>query len=490
MTAMTGISPASGVIMVPNERLDMDISLSFMGAARGVTGSRYLVEANDVRLLVDCGLYQEREFQHRNWEPFRVAPAELKAVLVTHAHLDHCGLLPKLVNEGFRGRIICTPATAEIAEIILLDAARLQEEDAAYKKKRHIREGRKGPYPEVPLYTIADAEATLPLFQPVDYNTPVAIGDGIEATFHDAGHVLGSSMIRLIISQGEEKRSIIFSGDIGRWDRPMLQDPSVFRKTDYIVVESTYGDRAHEGTEDISDNLAEIVNAAFKAGGNIIVPSFALQRTQEILYYLNLLRLDNRIPELHVYLDSPMAIKITGVFRQFTGLFDQEMKDLLRQRNSPFDFPGLKMVETVEESKALNEIKGTAMIIAGSGMCTGGRVKHHLVTNISRPESTVLFVGYQAGGTLGRQILDGAKSVRIHGQQRPVRAHIAQLHGLSAHADRDDLLRWFSKLSVSPRHVFVTHGEASAAEKFRDFLAEKTGFPASVPAYGTRVRLE
>ncbi len=478
--------------MLPNqnEGINMDISLSFMGATRGVTGSRYLVEANNIKFLVDCGLYQEREFQHRNWEPCLVSPSELEAVLLTHAHLDHCGLLPKLVNDGFRGRIICTPATAEIAEIILLDAAKIQEEDAAYKKKRHIREGRQGPFPEIPLYTVADAEATLPLFEPVEYNETVSLGDGIEVTFRDAGHVLGSAMIRLVISQGEEKRSIVFSGDVGRWDRPMLQDPSVFRQTDYIVVESTYGDRVHEGAKEISNELADIVNSTYNAGGHIIVPSFALQRTQEILYYLNLLRLDNRIPELAVYLDSPMAVKITKVFQQFSDLFDREMKDLLRQRNSPFDFPGLKMIETVEESKALNEIKGTAMIIAGSGMCTGGRIKHHLVANISRPESTILFVGYQATGTLGRQIVDGAKSVRIHGQSRPVRARIARIQGFSAHADRDELLRWFSALSVSPRHIFITHGEDEAAEKFQKFIKEKTGFEASVPAYQTTVNLD
>jgi metallo-beta-lactamase family protein len=468
----------------------MDISLTFLGGTKSVTGSRYLVEANKTKLLVDCGLFQEREFLNRNWESFRVAPKTLNMVLLTHAHLDHSGLLPKLVKEGFRGRIICTRATAEIAKIILLDSAKIQEEDAAYKKKRHQREGRRGPHPEIPLYTVADVERTLPLFAPVEYNQPVRLGHDIEATFHDAGHVLGSAMIRLLISQQGEKRSIVFSGDIGRWDRPILQDPDVFRQTDYVVVESTYGDRVHEGTDDISDNLIEIVNSAFRAGGNIVVPSFALQRTQEILYYLNVLELKKRIRRLDVYLDSPMASRITEVFKHYSGLFDQETKDLLRENHSPFDFPGLKTVETVEESKALNNIKGTAMIIAGSGMCTGGRIKHHLIANISRPESTILFVGYQAAGTLGRQILDGAERVRILGQQYPVRARIAQLHGLSAHADRDELLRWFSMLSVKPRHVFITHGESEAAEKFREFLTEKSGFEASVPSYCAKVQLE
>ena len=468
----------------------MKIDLTFMGAARNVTGSRYLVETGNTKLLVDCGLYQERDFLYRNWEPFRCKPKELAAVLLTHAHLDHSGLLPKLVKEGFRGKVYCTPATADITKIILLDSAHLQEEDAAYKKKRHIREGKKGHYPEVPLYTVADAEACSRLFTPVEYNQTVTIGEGIEATFYDAGHVLGSSMIKLKISQGGEKRSIVFSGDIGRWDRPMLHDPSVFHYTDYIVMESTYGDREHEGTNEIGDDLAEIVKSASAAGGNIIVPSFALQRAQEILYYLNSLLRANRIPHLFVYLDSPMAIQITEVFKKYYALMDEDMRDLLRQHQSPFDFPGLKMVETVEESKALNAIKGTVMIIAGSGMCTGGRIKHHLANNISRPECTVLFVGYQAAGTLGRQIVDGAKSVRIHGQQYPVHARITQLQGFSAHADRSDLLKWLSNLSVSPRHIFVTHGEASSADKFCQFLHEKTSFECSVPSYGTTAHLD
>jgi metallo-beta-lactamase family protein len=466
----------------------MNITLTFMGAARGVTGSRYLLEANHLKVLVDCGLYQERDFLHRNWEPFRCQPSELHAVLLTHAHLDHSGLLPRLVNEGFRGRVICTPATADITQIMLLDAAHLQEEDAAYKKKRHLREGRRGPYPEIPLYTVADAEASVKLFYPVDYNQTVSVGKGIEATFHDAGHVLGSSMIKLVISQGGEKRSVVFSGDIGRWDRPMLQDPDVFRLTDYVVMESTYGDRAHQGAELIGDQLAEIVRKAFAAGGNIIVPSFALQRAQELLYYLNYLSMENRLPALDVYLDSPMAIKITEVFKRYSEQFDAEMKDLLRNHQSPFDFPGLKLVETVEESKALNDIKGTVMIIAGSGMATGGRIKHHLANNISRPECTILFVGYQAEGTLGRQVLDGAKNVRIHGQMHPVRANIEHIQGFSAHADRDELLKWLSGLSAEPRLIFITHGEARAADSFKDFLMEK-GYKVTVPSYGEKFRL-
>ena len=254
----------------------MDINLTFMGAARGVTGSRNLIEANGITLLVDCGLYQEHEFLHRNWEPFRCQPSELTAVLLTHAHLDHSGLLPKLVNEGFQGRVICTPATADITKIMLLDAAQVQEEDAEYKKKRHIREGRKGPYPKIPLYTVKDAEASLKFFSPVEYNTPVDIGSGITATFHDAGHVLGSSMIKVVVSQKGEKRSIVFSGDIGRRDRPFLHDPDTFRRTDYVVMESTYGDKAHRGAETIGDELAKIVKSTTTAGGNIIVPSFAL----------------------------------------------------------------------------------------------------------------------------------------------------------------------------------------------------------------------
>lgn len=468
----------------------MHIQLSFLGAAQNVTGSRYLVEVNNVRFLVDCGLYQERDLRGRNWEPFSIPPDTIDAVLLTHAHLDHCGLLPKLVREGFKGRIYCTAGTSEIAKIILMDSAKIQQEDAEFKRKRHQREGRKGPYPEVSLYTTDDASGCFPLLSPILYGEPVQIGDGVAATFYDAGHILGSSMIKVMISQNGEKRTILFSGDIGRWDKPILRDPTLFDEADYVLVESTYGDRLHERQETIGNELAGVINATVESGGNVLIPSFALERSQEVLYYLNELLIEDRIPHIVVFVDSPMAVSVTEVFQQHPELFDREMMELIRQGESPFDFPGLTMVRTVDQSKAINYIIGSAMIIAGSGMCTGGRIKYHLVKNISRPESTILFVGYQAVGTLGRQIVNGAKEVRILGQQYPVRAKVTQIHGFSAHADRDELFRWLSSLQKAPKHLFVVHGEAEAAGKFADFLGQRTGWEISVPGYQDEIILD
>jgi len=468
----------------------MQIKLKFLGAARNVTGSCYLLQTSQTRLLVDCGLYQERKFRSRNWAPFPVPPDSLDAILLTHAHIDHCGLLPKLVKGGFRGRIYCTAATAEIAKIMLLDSASLQQEDAEFKRKRHQREKRKGPHHELPLYTMEDALATFPLFSPVDYGNPVQIGDDAEATFHDAGHVLGSAMIRVRLSENGEQRTALFSGDVGRWDKPILKDPTLFSEADYVLVESTYGNRLHEDTREIGDRLSEVINTTMMRGGNIIVPSFALERAQELLYYLNKLQIENLIPHLLVFVDSPMAVRVTEVFKNHPELFDKEMADLVRRRKSPFAFSGLKMVSSVGESKAINHVTGTVMVIAGSGMCVGGRVKHHLIANISRGESTILFVGYQAAGTLGRQIIDGAKKVRILGQTHPVRATITQINGFSAHADRSELFRWLSGLKRPPRHLFVTHGEPESAYQFAEFLKEKTGWKISVPGYRDEVCLD
>jgi len=468
----------------------MQIKLKFLGAAQNVTGSRHLLEANGLRILVDCGLYQERDLASRNWDPFLIPPSSIDAVLLTHAHLDHCGLLPKFVSEGFKGRIYCTAATAEIAQIILLDSAKLQEEDAEYKRKRHQREGRKGLYPEIPLYTTADAEACEPLFSPVEYRQAVPLGDGLEATFYDAGHVLGSSIIRVKLHQNGQERIIIFSGDMGRPNRPIVCDPTVFDQADYVLIESTYGDRVHEEVKDVKKMMAEVINSTKKAGGNIITPSFALERSQEVLYYINKLLLEKAIPELMVFLDSPMAAKITSVFKHHPELFDKQMTQLVNQNESPFSFPGLAITSSSTQSKAINQIKGTVMVIAGSGMCTGGRVKHHLVNNISRSECTIMFVGYQAIGTLGRQIVDGTEKVRILGQMYDVKAKVVRIHGFSAHADRNELLNWLTKFKTPPRKLFVIHGETKSSLNFGNYVKEKTSWNVIVPSYQDEVILD
>ena len=405
----------------------MNIKLTFLGAAGSVTGSRYLVEANGMKFLVDCGIFQERELRGRDWAPFPVLPKTIDAVLLTHGHLDHCGLLPKVAREGLHCPIYTTTATAEIARIMLLDSAKLQQEDAEFKKRRHERERRKVRYPEIPLYTTENVQTCLPMFSAVGYGKTFEIGKGIEVTFHDAGHVLGSAMIEVRIRQNKSYRTLLFSGDVGRWGQPILCDPTLFQQADYVLVESTYGDRDFDIKEDGPSQLAAEINRTVKAGGNIVIPAFALERSQEILYYLNELLSADRIPHLLTFVDSPMAVNLIDVFENHPELCDQDMAELLHQKKSPFRFSGLNLVRTVDESKAINHMRGTAIIIAGSGMCTGGRIKHHLVTNISRPESTILFVGYQAVGTLGRQIVDGAKEVRILGQHYPVKARVVQL---------------------------------------------------------------
>ncbi len=464
--------------------------LTFLGAAQNVTGSRYLLEAGGQRILVDCGLYQERDLLARNWDPFPVPPASIDTLLLTHAHVDHCGYLPRLVHDGFHGRIISTPVTAEVAAIVLTDSAKLQVEDAGYKRKRHAREKRTGPHPEVPLYTLDDVTTTLPLFDPVAYDTPVPIGDGVTAEFRDAGHILGSSSVLVAIGTGAARRTILFSGDVGRWDKPLLNDPVAAVGADWIVVESTYGDRLHEQTGQIREHLAAVITETRRRGGNLIVPSFALERTQEVLWYLNDLIGLKRIPRLLVFVDSPMAVRVTDVFEKHPEILDDQMRALMANHSSPFHFSGLKLVRTVQESKAINLISGTVMIIAGAGMCNGGRVKHHLEVNISRPESTVLFVGYQAVGTLGRQILDGRPEVRLYGQMRPVRAKIESIPGFSAHADRDELTRWLSGMQKPPRRVFVTHGEPEASAAFAKHIGEHFGWQATVPEYQQTVLLE
>jgi len=469
---------------------DRSPTISFLGAAENVTGSRHLLQVNGLNILVDCGLYQERDLRDRNWDKFPIPPDTIDAVLLTHAHLDHCGLIPKLAKEGFQGKIYCTAATAEIAKIVMQDCGHLLEEDAAFKRKRHKREERKSPRPIEPLYTSDDALGCFELFAPVKYKQVIKMGRDVEVTFCDAGHILGSSVIKVKFPLNGETRTILFSGDIGRNDRPIIHDPAVLNEADYILIESTYGDRTHETLEDTRAKLADAVNSAIAAGGNIIVPSFAIERSQEILYYLNELQLEKLIPPLRTFLDSPMAVRVTDVFKHHPEMFDDEMTDYMKHHESPFDFQGLKMVRSTRESKAINKIKDAIMIIAGSGMCTGGRIKHHLVNHIWRPESTVLFVGYQAVGTLGRQIVEGAEEVRILGKKYEVKAKIVQALGFSAHADKNELLEWLSGLKKAPRHIFVVHGEKNAAHYFAKYITEQKGWNASVPHYNETVTLD
>lgn len=468
----------------------MEIKLNFFGAAQNVTGSCYLAEANGARILVDCGLYQERDLKQRNWDPFPVPPKSIDAVLLTHAHLDHCGRLPRLVKEGFCGKIFGTPATLDIAQIIMKDSAFLQEEDIKHKKARHEKQGKTSPFPYEPLYTQADVDQTIPLLTPVDYKTPVPVGPGLAASFREAGHIFGSTSIRLNVTQDGESRTILFSGDVGRWDMPIINDPDPFPDADYVLIESTYGDRIHGEMKDIPGELARIVNETRKAGGNLVIPSFAVERTQEILYHLGGLLNENRIPHLFTFVDSPMAIRVTEVFKKHPELFDAETRQLLHSGKHLCDLPGLTLSNTSDQSKAINQIKGTAIIIAGSGMCTGGRIKHHLKNNISRPESTILFVGFQALGTLGRLILDGTDPIRIFGEEQPVRARIEKISGFSAHADQNELLRWLSALKKAPRQVFLVHGEPDAAHALKQHISEKTGWACTVPEYKQEITLQ
>lgn len=465
------------------------MKVKFLGAAENVTGSKFLAETRGSRILVDCGLYQERDLQDRNWERFAAPPASVENVLLTHSHLDHCGYLPRLVKEGFNGNIFCTPPTKEITQILLLDAARIQEEDAVTKKTRHQSEDRRGPHPEIPLYTVEDAKKVFPLFKTTPYEEQVQVSPDVKATFHDAGHILGAATIELEVDEGESKRTVVFSGDIGRWDRPILNDPVIPGKADYVLMESTYGDRLHEEQNVSVERLREIIIETQNAGGNVVVPTFATERAQEILYYLSGLMRNGRIPSVPVFIDSPMAIDITEIFKKNVAYLDEETKELIKKGESPFSFPLLNTARTTEESKAINFKKGTSVILSGSGMCTGGRVKHHLKHNINRAESTVLFVGYQAQGTLGRELSDGARNVRIFGENYPVRAKIENVEGFSGHADRNELLRWVSGFKKTPEKIFVIHGEKETAIRFADTLRKNVKSSVIVPEYLQEVLL-
>ena len=458
------------------------MKLSFYGAARAVTGSCHGLRVNGKQYLIDCGLQQGRDETDNAAFPFD--PAEVDAVLVTHAHIDHSGRLPLLCKRGFTGPIYCTRLTGELLSIMLRDSAHIQESDAQWQNQKGKRAGRP---PLEPLYTLLDVEQVLQQIKTCDYDQLFDVGDGVQARFQDAGHLLGSSFIEVFAREGGETRKIVFSGDLGNLNQPIIRDPSPLKTADYVVMESTYGDRNHEVTEfDYAQSLAEVIEDTMARGGNVIIPSFAVGRTQELLYFIREIKEQGLVhtrPDFPVYIDSPLAREATRIFSgDLTGYLDQEARELVQDGIGMFSFPGRQLCATTEESRALNLDPTPKVIISASGMCDAGRIRHHLKHNLWRPECTVLFVGFQAVGSLGRHLLDGAESVRLFGEEIAVRARLVNFKGLSSHADRDHLLEWIGGVSPAPRHVFVVHGDAEVAPAFAARL-EGMGLTAHAPLW-------
>ena len=449
------------------------MKLSFHGADRGVTGSCHLLECAGQRLLIDCGLFQfGHELDEENTDPFGFDPAGIDLVLLTHAHLDHCGRLPLLVKRGFRGEMIATPATRELARLVMLDAAHLQEEEA----RRHARAAARHPDPAnagAPLYTVMDVLNSFDHFgRTAAYNQRLQLAEGVHATFLDAGHILGSACVSLDLEESGNRRTVLFSGDLGNAGRPLLRDPVAPPKAEVVVMETTYGDRLHKPIAASVEELYAVITDTFDHGGNVIIPTFALERAQELLYFLREGEETKRLPRsMQVYLDSPMAISATAIFKHHPECYDAETADFLRQGQDPLGLPGLHFTRQTAESMALNNIRAGAVIMAGSGMCTGGRVRHHLKHNLWRPESSVAFVGFAAAGTLARKIIDGAQQVRLFGEEIPVRASIHTINGFSAHADQAELLAWHRQIGA-PQRTFLVHGESEAMRQFATRLTQ------------------
>jgi metallo-beta-lactamase family protein len=447
------------------------LKISFHGADLGVTGSCHLVECAGRSILIDCGLYQGgRELEEENAEPFGFDPAQIDFMLLTHAHLDHCGRLPLLVKRGFRGEIVTTAATRELSRLVMTDAARLQEEEARRQERRSARH-RKHPRGPVPLYSIMDAFNVLEYFgRTASYNHVIELAPGIRATFFDAGHILGSASILLELEEQGRRRSVLFSGDLGNTGRPVLRNPATPPHADVVVMETTYGDRLHKPFAPSVEEFYEAVNETFKRGGNVIIPTFALERAQEILYFLREGMEKGALSKTtQVFLDSPMAISATEIFERHPECYDAETANLFSEGRDPFQLPGLHFTRETADSIAINEIGGGAIIMAGSGMCTGGRIRHHLRHNLGRENSSVIFVGYAATGTLARHLIDGAKEVRIYDEKIPVRARIHTINGFSAHADQAELLAWHGRISGVTR-TFLVHGEQQTMGQFATLL--------------------
>jgi metallo-beta-lactamase family protein len=459
--------------------------LSFLGAASTVTGSRFLLETGAGRVLVDCGLFQGlRDLRQRNWVPFPVDPSSIDAVVVTHAHVDHCGYLPALVREGFSGAIVSTPTTAELAGIVLLDAAHLQEEEAAYANAKGFSKHR----PALPLYTRDDAAAALDLFRPLEYGTTVDVAPGIHAELVSAGHIVGSASAVLTVDE-EDPRSLFFSGDVGRPHHPILLPPATPPAADVIVVESTYGNRVHEPAAGALERMANAIVQTVRHGGTVVIPSFAVDRTEVLLMALGELAQAGKVPRLPIYADSPMALAVLDVYRRAIAKREPDIA-LARGGSDPFDPAGeLHELRTPEESRSLNELGFPSIIISASGMATGGRVLHHLVRCLPDARSTVILPGYQSEGTRGRQLSDGARTVKMLGQYIPVRARVVVVDAFSAHADTDELVNWLKPVEP-PDTCYVVHGERPAADALAERLGDELGWKAVVPTQGERVRVD
>lgn len=453
--------------------------LTFLGATGTVTGSRFFLEIDGNSLLLDCGLFQGlKKNRLRNWEPFPIAPADLDRVFLTHAHIDHSGYLPRLCKQGFKGKVHCTHATHNLCEILLRDSGHLQEEDATWANKRGFSKHK----PALPLYTVEEAEKALSRFEPYHYGEDIFLTDSLRVKFKDAGHILGSSFIDVKSMNDGRTNKIVFSGDLGRPARPILGDPVQPFEVDYLILESTYGNRLHQN-ETPEKDLAAVINASVERGGVLVIPSFAVGRTQQLLYALRELEEDKEIPSLPVYVDSPMAIDTTTVFENNKGCYGLVAKVLEIRGTSILKPQQLKFCRHRDESKALNEIKKNAIIISASGMATGGRILHHMRYRLPSGRNTILFIGHQAEGTRGRKILDGNPTVRIHGEDVPIKAQVENISGFSAHADYNEILAWLMGFNRPPKQTFIVHGEPDASSSLAEKITARLGWNVVIPKF-------